>query len=77
MNTLKNKILLVCSKCKRVVLVNRSKWDLQDAIFLKSDCDKCDGDTQMTPEYYNEDGIMDYGKIEEQIAKLNREDKKA
>lgn len=69
MNKLKNKILLLCGKCKRVVLVERSKWDLKDAVFIKSDCHRCDNsDTQIEPEYYNENGLMDYGGIESEVA---------
>lgn len=62
MNSLKNKILLVCDICKRVKLVNRVEEDLTGSIFVILDCEKClkEGMKEHTTHYYDKKGIMNY-----------------
>lgn len=62
MNTLKNKILFVCPKCKRVKLLQRSNYDIKDAVFVEIECDRC-GDTgskDVDTLYYDTKGLMNY-----------------
>jgi hypothetical protein len=60
MNTTENKILLVCPKCHRVALVDRSDYDLKDAIFAETDCHRCleEGMKEYPTDYYDEKGYM-------------------
>ncbi len=67
MNNLKNKILLLCPKCERMMLVERSEYDLYNAIFMEVYCEKCggEGDKEDCPSYYDKKGYMNdrYGLV--------------